>query len=182
MSVFSGSISEKSNCLGSFCSVISHLTLGESFCEGLLWPRLFRRGRARAPRPSLPLLLMCMPHMQPSSKSSKISSAVFCDERLLSCLLRWLNCYSNPVALQRLPRCATLCRIMFPGFGGPVAPTFSTLKEGVALQVATRKVSHYRGVSQLQCHLSSYNGPLRRYMPPEVKATLPNYFMGEINF
>ena len=34
---------------------------------------------------------------------------------------------------------------------GPVAPTFSALKGGVALQVASWKVSLYKGLSQLHC-------------------------------
>ena len=47
---------------------------------------------------------------------------------------------------------------------GPVAPTFSALKGGVALQGAFPKVSWYRGVSQPQCHCcqSRYNGQLGR--------------------
>ena len=44
---------------------------------------------------------------------------------------------------------------------GPVAPAFSALSVGVALQVASWKVSWYKGVSQLHCRLSRYNGPLR---------------------
>ena len=41
---------------------------------------------------------------------------------------------------------------------GPVAPTVSALKGGVALQVASWKVLRYRGVSQLHCHLSRCSG------------------------
>ena len=56
--------------------------------------------------------------------------------------------------------------LRFPEFGGvareshyspskgPVAPTFSALNGGVALQVASWKVSQYREVSQLHCRLS----------------------------
>ena len=43
---------------------------------------------------------------------------------------------------------------------GAVAPTFSALKGGLTLQAASWKVARYRGVSQLHCHLSRYNGPL----------------------
>ena len=62
----------------------------------------------------------------------------------------------------------------FPGFGGvsqenrttspgkgPVAPTVSALEGGVALQLASWKVSWYRGVSQLHCRLSCCSGALR---------------------
>ena len=45
---------------------------------------------------------------------------------------------------------------------GPVAPTFSALTGGVALQVASWKVLRYKGVSQLDSRLSRYNGPLWR--------------------
>ena len=40
---------------------------------------------------------------------------------------------------------------------GPVAPTFSALKGGAALQVTSWKLSRYRGVSQLHCRLSRCN-------------------------
>ena len=42
---------------------------------------------------------------------------------------------------------------------GPVAPPFSALEGGVALQVASWKVSRYKGgVAQRHCRLSRYNG------------------------
>ena len=49
----------------------------------------------------------------------------------------------------------TLCQ------NGPVAPTFSALRGGVALRVASWKVSRYRGVSQLHCRLLRCNEALR---------------------
>ena len=42
-----------------------------------------------------------------------------------------------------------------------VAPAISALNWGVAIQVASWKVSQYRGVSRLHCRLSRYSGPLR---------------------
>ena len=42
----------------------------------------------------------------------------------------------------------------------PVAPAVSALKGAVALQVASWKVSRYRGVSQLHCRLSRCSGAL----------------------
>ena len=64
---------------------------------------------------------------------------------------KWPNRYSNPVALRSVA-------LRFRGFGGmsqenratppekgPVAPPFSALKGGAALQVASWKVSRYRG-------------------------------------
>ena len=64
--------------------------------------------------------------------------------------------------------CATLSRYIlsrcvfqdFKGCRRRMAPPCSALKEGVALQVASWKVSRYRGVSQLRCRLSRSNGPL----------------------
>ena len=84
---------------------------------------------------------------------------------------------SGPTATVTVPvvlHCrATLCRITFPrmwrGVTGesrytpskaPVAPSFAALKGGVALQVASWKVSRHKGVSQLHCRLSHCNGPL----------------------
>ena len=49
---------------------------------------------------------------------------------------------------------------LHPPQKGPVAPTFSGLKRGVALQAASWKVSRYRGVSQLHCRLSRCSGAL----------------------
>ena len=43
---------------------------------------------------------------------------------------------------------------------GLVTPTFSAVKGGVALQVASWKVSRYKVVSQLHCRLSRCSGPL----------------------
>ena len=92
---------------------------------------------------------------------------------------QWPNRCGNPVALH----CVAL---RFAGFGGalageslcthskgPAATTFSGLIGGVALQVASWKVSRYRGVSQLHCRLLCYNGPLRW-----VCITLPRYKKG----
>ena len=72
--------------------------------------------------------------------------------------------------------------LRFPGFGGvwqenratppqngPVVPTFSALKGGVALEVASWKVLQYRGASQLHCRLSRYSGSLSCGKP------LPNH-------
>ena len=47
-----------------------------------------------------------------------------------------------------------------PPSKGPVAPTFSALKGGVALEAASWKVWRYRVMSQLHCRLSRYSGPL----------------------
>ena len=71
---------------------------------------------------------------------------------------------------------ATLCRTTFsmiwrsvagesptPPAKGPAAPPFSALQGSVALQVASWKVSRYRGVSQLHCRLSCCSGPLSFY-------------------
>ena len=49
-----------------------------------------------------------------------------------------------------------------PPAKGPVAPAFSALEVGVALQVASWKESRYRGVSQLHCRLSRCSGALRQ--------------------
>ena len=56
----------------------------------------------------------------------------------------------NSVAL-RLPRFGGVSQEnrATPPERGPVAPSFSALKGGVALQVAFWKVSRYRGVSKL---------------------------------
>ena len=74
---------------------------------------------------------------------------------------------SGPTATVILSRYAVALHsvaLRFPGFGGggesqenratppekgPVAPTFAALEGGVVLQVASRKVSRCRGVSQL---------------------------------
>ena len=85
----------------------------------------------------------------------------------------WPSRYSDLLALL----ChATLCRIValrLTGLGGvspenratppekgPVSTYLSALQGGVALQVASWKVSRYRGVSKLHCRLSRYRGPL----------------------
>ena len=47
-------------------------------------------------------------------------------------------------------------------FKGTVAPTLSALNGGLALQVASWKVSPYREVSQLHFRLLRYSGPLSR--------------------
>ena len=47
---------------------------------------------------------------------------------------------------------------------GPVAPTLSAPKGGVALEVASWKVLRYRGLSQLHCRLARYSGPLSKHL------------------
>ena len=61
---------------------------------------------------------------------------------------KWPNCYSNPVALH--------CLALHPLKRVP----FSAFRGGVALQVASWKVSRYRGVSQLHCRLSRCSASL----------------------
>ena len=43
---------------------------------------------------------------------------------------------------------------------GPCSTYISALEGGVPFQVASCKVSRYRGMSQLHCRLSRYSGPL----------------------
>ena len=84
-----------------------------------------------------------------------------------ACTLEW----PQPLALHCR---ATLCRTTFSKTWrgvtresrytpskGPVVPTFSALKGGVALQVASWKASRYRVVSQLQCHGATVGHSLR---------------------
>ena len=88
---------------------------------------------------------------------------------------KWPNHYSYTVALHSVA-------LRFPGFGGvsqencatppekgPVTPTFSALKEGVALQTASWKMSRHMGVLQLHCRLPHYSGLLRLQVvgPPD---------------
>ena len=69
-------------------------------------------------------------------------------------LLSVALCFPRLGGLSQENRAAPLEKV-------PVTPTFSALKGGVALQVASWKVSRYRGVSQLHCCLSCYSGALR---------------------
>ena len=100
---------------------------------------------------------------------------------------------SGPSATVTLPRYAVALHsvaLRFSGLGGmwqenratppekgPVAPSFSALKRDVALQVASGKVSRYRGVSQLPCRLSRCNGALsweREWKTSDIEITSEN--------
>ena len=64
-----------------------------------------------------------------------------------------------------------------PPAKGPVAPTFATLKGGVALQVTSWKVSRYRG---LHCRLSRWPvGGLRIFHARPVGGTKNAWKIGE---
>ena len=100
--------------------------------------------------------------------------------------LKWPNRSCNPVGR------AALCCTIFPGCGevwqehrattpqrDPVAPAFSALQGGVALQVASWKVSRYRGLSQL--HYRSQGITQRTPKTPRKNALFGHIRVGARN-
>ena len=99
-----------------------------------------------------------------SSAAISASSALWCPHNrstpTATAILSRYTVALHSVAL-RFPTFGGMCRriVLHPPEKALLHLPFQLLKS-VALQVASWKVSRYRGVSQLHCRLSRYNGPL----------------------